>query len=183
MKPQLPLGVRRLVACEGAVWLSTDAAFTEADLKLFEANDEKPVTTVPPVGDRSRIDLISGHDIEQSQIVSRIGQIPFLSINSLPDWTVPKGTTLTLRIDSALPRCSMSRTAIALPNLAAEKTDNNYAIKIEFDDAPTGGTPSERYFIAIIGGASEQLDTANNVMKLNLSLWINSNVVRVNAAA
>ncbi|MAC79295.1 MAG: hypothetical protein CML66_14685 [Rhodobacteraceae bacterium] len=70
-----------------------------------------------------------------------------------------------------------------LAAIAAEKTDNNYAIKIEFDDAPTGGTPSERYFIAIIGGASEQLDTANNVMKLNLSLWINSNVVRVNAAA
>lgn len=81
--------------------MSTDAAFTEADLKLFEANDEKPVTTVPPVGDRSRIDLISGHDIEQSQIVSRIGQIPFLTINSLPDWTVPKGTTLMLRLDGA----------------------------------------------------------------------------------
>ncbi|ORE97477.1 glycosyltransferase [Aurantimonas sp. 22II-16-19i] len=81
--------------------MSTDAAFTEADLKLFEANDEKPVTTVPPFGDRSRIDLISGHDIEQSQIVSRVGQVPFLTINSLPDWTVPKGTTLMLRLDGA----------------------------------------------------------------------------------
>lgn len=66
--------------------------------------------------------------------------------------------------------------------LAAEKTDENYAFKLEFDDAPAGGTPSERYFVAMVGGASEQLDTANNVMKLNLSLWINSNVVRVNAA-
>jgi hypothetical protein len=33
-------------------------------------------------------------------------------------------TEAKLRIDSALPRCSMSRTAIALPNLAAEKTDS-----------------------------------------------------------
>jgi len=67
--------------------------------------------------------------------------------------------------------------------LAAEKADGNYAFKLEFDDAPTGGTPSERYFVAMVGSASEQLDAANNVMKLNLSLWINSNVVRVNAAA
>lgn len=69
-----------------------------------------------------------------------------------------------------------------LAALAAEKTDDNYAFKLEFDDAPAGGTPSERYFVAMVGGASEQLDTANNVMKQNLSLWINSNVVRVNAA-
>ncbi|MGK7661962.1 MULTISPECIES: hypothetical protein [unclassified Marinovum] len=66
--------------------------------------------------------------------------------------------------------------------IAAEKTSDNYAFKLVFDDAPSGGTPSERYFIAMVGGATEQLDTANNVMKLNLSLWINSNVVRVNAA-
>ena len=66
--------------------------------------------------------------------------------------------------------------------IAAEKTDNDYAFKLEFDDAPTGGTPSERYFVAMVGGAAEQLDTANNVMKLNASLWINSNIVRVAAA-
>ena len=67
--------------------------------------------------------------------------------------------------------------------IAAEKTDDDYAFKLEFDDAPAGGTPSERYFIAMVGGASEQYDTANSVMKMNLSLWINSNVVRVDAAA
>ena len=50
-------------------------------------------------------------------------------------------------------------------------------------DAPAGGTPSERYFIAKVGSASEAYDTANAVMKLNASLWVNSNVVRVNAAA
>lgn len=69
-----------------------------------------------------------------------------------------------------------------LAAIAAEKTDYDYAFKLVFDDAPSGGTPSERYFIAIVGGAAEQLDSANSVMKLNLSLWVNSNVVRVAAA-
>lgn len=66
--------------------------------------------------------------------------------------------------------------------IAAEKTDHDYAFKIEFDDAPVGGTPSERYFIAKVGSSSEAYDTANSVMKLNASLWVNSNTVRVDAA-
>ncbi len=65
---------------------------------------------------------------------------------------------------------------------AAEATPNNYAFKVQFNDAPVGGTPSERYFIALVMTAREQLDTANNVMKLNATLGINSNIVRVNAA-
>lgn len=69
-----------------------------------------------------------------------------------------------------------------LAAIAAERTDDNYAVRIVFNDAPTGGTPSERMFIAMVGGATEQLDTANSIMRLNLSLWINSNIVRVNAA-
>ena len=67
--------------------------------------------------------------------------------------------------------------------IAAEKTHHNYAFRIVFNDAPAGGTPSERLFVATVGSASEALDTANNVMKLNASLWVNSNVVRVAAAA
>jgi hypothetical protein len=66
--------------------------------------------------------------------------------------------------------------------IAAEKTDDNYTFKIEFDDAPVGGTPSERYFIAMVGSSAEAFDTANSVMKLNASLWVNSNTVRVDAA-
>jgi hypothetical protein len=67
--------------------------------------------------------------------------------------------------------------------IAAEKTDSDYAFKVTFDDAPAGGTPSERYFIAKVGSITEAYDTANSVMKLNASLWVNSNVVRVAAAA
>lgn len=66
---------------------------------------------------------------------------------------------------------------------AAEATPNNYAFKVQFNDAPAGGTPSERYFIALVMSARETLDTANNVMKFNPTLGVNSNIVRVNAAA
>lgn len=67
--------------------------------------------------------------------------------------------------------------------LAAEKAIHDYAFKLELNDAPEGGTPSERYFVAKVGTAVEALDTANNVMKLNATLWVNSNVVKVDAAA
>lgn len=66
--------------------------------------------------------------------------------------------------------------------LAAEKANGDYAFKVVFDDAPAGGTPSERLFSAAVGSAREALETANNVMKLQLALWVNSNVVRKNAA-
>lgn len=66
--------------------------------------------------------------------------------------------------------------------LAAEKEPHDYAFKLVFNDAPEGGTASERKFGAIVGSASEALDVANSVMKLNMSLWINSNVVRLDAA-
>lgn len=65
--------------------------------------------------------------------------------------------------------------------IAAEKTDFDYAFRLVLDDAPAGGTPSERMFIAAVGSAEEGYDTANNSVKLNASLWINSNVVKINA--
>lgn len=66
---------------------------------------------------------------------------------------------------------------------AAEATPNNYAFKVQFNDMPQGGTsPSLRYFIAQVMSARETLDTANSVMKLNATLGINSNIVRVNAS-
>lgn len=65
---------------------------------------------------------------------------------------------------------------------AAEATPHDYAFKVEFDDAPSGGTPSLRYFIAKVMSARETLDSANNVIKLNATLGINSNIVRVDAA-
>jgi hypothetical protein len=43
-------------------------------------------------------------------------------------------------------------------------------------------TASERLFIAKVMSQSEQFDQANAVLKLNASLGVNSNVVRINAA-
>ncbi len=71
--------------------------------------------------------------------------------------------------------------------LAAEKTPHDYAFRLVLNDAPPRpgggtGTPSQRLFIAKVGSVVEALDTANNVMKLNAALWVNSNVVKVNAS-
>lgn len=70
--------------------------------------------------------------------------------------------------------------------LAAEADNGgagDYAFKITFDDAPSGGTPSERYFLATVGSATETVDDPNSTIKLNANLWINTKVTRVNAAA
>lgn len=66
--------------------------------------------------------------------------------------------------------------------IAAEKTPYDYAFKVVFNDAPAGGTPSERYFVGKIMSAAEALNQANNSMMLNSSVAINSNIVRVAAA-
>lgn len=66
---------------------------------------------------------------------------------------------------------------------AAELSPNNFAFRVDFNDKPTGGTlPSKRYFIAKVMSCREQLDGANTVMRLQATLGINSNVVRVNAS-
>lgn len=66
---------------------------------------------------------------------------------------------------------------------AAEISPNNFAFRLQFNDMPSGGTtPSYRYFIALVMSVREALETANNVMKLNLTLGVNSNIVRVNAS-
>ncbi len=66
--------------------------------------------------------------------------------------------------------------------IAAEKTPHTYAFRITFNDAPAGGTPSVRYFVALVMSTAEQYDEANSVMKLNATLEIDSNIVRVAAA-
>lgn len=68
---------------------------------------------------------------------------------------------------------------------AAEATKNDYAFKVEFNDAPStsGAKNSVRYFVAQVMSAAEELSGTNNIMKLNVSLGINSNIVQVNATA
>ncbi len=66
--------------------------------------------------------------------------------------------------------------------IAAEKTIHDYAFRLVLNDAPEGGTPSERMFVGKVMSQSEQFDAANNVVKMKASIAINSNIVRVNAA-
>lgn len=66
--------------------------------------------------------------------------------------------------------------------IAASRTRNNYAFRLVFDDAPAGGTPSERFFIGLVMNAEEQGGDANTVLNLAATIEINSNIVRVAAA-
>lgn len=73
-----------------------------------------------------------------------------------------------------------------LAMIAAERTNNNYAFKLVLNDAPATGAspkPSERKFIALVSSQAEQYDGANDVRKMNVTLEVNSNVVRKAASA
>ncbi|CZT34618.1 hypothetical protein [Rhizobium sp. 9140] len=69
--------------------------------------------------------------------------------------------------------------------VAAEKVPHEFAIRVEFSDKPSGASPknSIRYFVARIMSAAEALEAAGDVAKLNVSMSINSNIVRVAASA
>jgi Phage tail protein. len=58
---------------------------------------------------------------------------------------------------------------------AGEKTTENYAFKVEF---PSGAV---RYFGAMIGSAVENVSEVDNVLSLTTTLWVNSNIVAVEA--
>lgn len=64
--------------------------------------------------------------------------------------------------------------------IAASQTKDNYAFKIELNDAD-GGAPSKRLFIALVMNAEEAGGNANTIRNLNSTLEINSNIVRVAA--
>ena len=67
--------------------------------------------------------------------------------------------------------------------VAAERERGAFAFRVEFNDAPAGGKPSTRHFIALVMSASESYDEANSIMKLNITLELDSNMVRTPAAA
>ncbi len=67
--------------------------------------------------------------------------------------------------------------------IAAEKTNHSYAFKVQLNDAPAAGTPSERKFVALVMSSAEQYDSATSAMKLNITLAVNSNIVRKAAAS
>lgn len=66
--------------------------------------------------------------------------------------------------------------------VAAKASPSSYAFKIHLGDAAGGAAPSKRMFTALVVEASDILDAANNVMKFGLSLALDSNIVRIDAA-
>lgn len=85
----------------------------------------------------------------------------------------------TMEVVAAIDPADAGQTAVR----AAEATPNDYAFRLVFNDAPVGGTPSERRFVGKVMSVAEVFDTAANVMKLNMSIGVNSNVVPTDAAA
>ena len=70
--------------------------------------------------------------------------------------------------------------------IAAEKTDFNYPLKIQFDDAPpTGSAPvgTIKYFYGIVMTAQENGGGANTARLLQGNIEINSAVITVAASA
>jgi hypothetical protein len=67
--------------------------------------------------------------------------------------------------------------------IAASNSQNNYPFKIEFNDEPEGGTPTEKYFVGLVMSAQEQGGGANTARLLAGTIEVNSNVVTVPAAA
>lgn len=65
---------------------------------------------------------------------------------------------------------------------AGNDAGTNYAIKIVYDDAPPGGTPTEDMFIALIGPLRRTGGSNTDALKWASTLGVNSNVVAVPAA-
>lgn len=66
--------------------------------------------------------------------------------------------------------------------LVANTLPFDYGFRVVFNDMPAGGVAgSIRYFIAKVMSFREQFDTVNNVIRANINLGINSNIVAVNA--
>lgn len=73
---------------------------------------------------------------------------------------------------------------IDLVQASAPTNKNNYAIRVDLNDTPSGGgTPSKRYFIGLVMSAEEAGGGANDPRRLNATVEINSNIVRVAAIA
>jgi hypothetical protein len=66
--------------------------------------------------------------------------------------------------------------------LTASQAIYDYGFRVILNDMPSGGVAgSIRYFIGKVMMFREQYDTVNNVVRVNATIGINSNIVSVNA--
>ncbi len=66
--------------------------------------------------------------------------------------------------------------------LTAEVDGKARAFRLVLPDAPAGGTPSERLFVAVVGSIAESFGGAEDQPKLLADLWLAGEAVRIHAA-
>lgn len=66
--------------------------------------------------------------------------------------------------------------------LEAEVDGKARAFKIVLADAPAGGFPSERLFIAVVGSVGESFGGPEDQPRLLVDLWLSGEAVRIHAA-
>ncbi|WP_404404893.1 hypothetical protein [Pelagibacterium halotolerans] len=145
----------------GGVTADQDTDFVEADFSGETWTEIGGTTNLGQIGDTA--ELITSNQITRGRTKKAKGTFNAGSMAIVCD----------LDPDDA------GQTALA----AAGGARDNYAFKIEFDDAPSGGTPSTRYFIGLVMGTPEVFEDANSAKKLNTTIEVNSNIVKVAAAA
>jgi hypothetical protein len=99
------------------------------------------------------------------------------------------GANRTLKLKGVRNAGSMAVVAASVPSdtgqiaMAAAEADgsNNYAFKVEFNDR-ISSHGSQRFFIGQVMSIEESYDTVNNVIRINYTIGVNSNVVKVAAA-
>lgn len=97
-------------------------------------------------------------------------QVRFSTTDTLPTGLVAGTTYFVVSPDANT--FSVSATKGGTPIETTATQDGTHT-------ATTVPTASERYFVALVMSAGEQYDEANSVMKLNATLEIDSNIVRV----
>ncbi|MFS8124213.1 hypothetical protein QD336_17475 [Rhizobium sp. BR 250] len=154
--------------------------YASAGAKLFIGTTKEQKSTDFVIGDFSAENAVTWKEIGEVEALGSVGDtseaINFTAIGDARTRTL-KGprSAGTMEVVCGLDAEDEGQQAA----IAAEKTIHDYEFRIVLNDAPAGGTPSKRYFIAKVMSQSEQFDQANNVMKLNVSLGVNSNVVKV----
>lgn len=91
-----------------------------------------------------------------------------------------KGTTNAGSMQNVFAKIDSDPGQIALIAAAAGVVKDNYAFRIDFNDAD-GGDPSKAYFVGLAMNANEAGGQANTIRNLNATIEINSNIVRVAA--
>lgn len=151
-----------------------------AGSSLFIGIPKEQKSTDFIIGDFSAANAVTWKEVSEVEALGSVGDtseaVNFTAIKDARTRTL-KGprSAGTMEVVCGLDQNDEGQQAI----IAAERTIHDYEFRLVFNDAPPGGTPSERYFIAKVMSQSEQLDAANNVMKLNVSLGVNSNIVKI----